>query len=366
MNVALPIEEGYFNITPNKFCGLDCFLITPQADAKWNKNNLFFRSLIVDANTKKVLSSGFPKFFNYGEKLDCYPNPEKYQDWKILNKLDGSLLIADLVNGVFSMRTRGTVSYITQENYEDFQLLPKKYPKISEFLKHNQKYSLLFEIVTPNNVIVIRPKEIDFYFLGAVNKETLEIVYGEELMTIWRQIGCIPTPEQYQFNSILNLEDLSNFVQQWKGKEGVVLVYNNGQNRIKLKSTWYCFIHRVKSQLSSENNIIEYYIKNGLLEYNEFYEKIKNEFDFEIAEQLKDILQKICNAGERTKKDISNMKEFAQSIRGFETRKQQAEHINATFGSSQKSSYVFCLLDGKQLTEIQLDKLIRMHFNNNE
>ena len=32
------IEENCFNISPNIFCGLDCYLITPKIDAKWNKN----------------------------------------------------------------------------------------------------------------------------------------------------------------------------------------------------------------------------------------------------------------------------------------------------------------------------------------
>jgi hypothetical protein len=187
MKVSLPIEEGYFNITPDEFCGLYCWLITPEIDAKWNKNNLFYRSLIVDREGN-VLSSGWPKFFNYGEKPDCYPNPEQYNDWKYEEKKDGSLLIADFINDQFSMRTRGTVSYVTQENAKDFELLPKKYPAIVDFLKENQHLSLLFEIVTPNNVIVIRSPQIEFYFLGAINKNSMEIVSSSDLLEIWRRI----------------------------------------------------------------------------------------------------------------------------------------------------------------------------------
>jgi T4 RnlA family RNA ligase len=360
MKVKLPIEEGYFNITPIKFCDLDSFLITPEIDAKWNNKNLHFRSLITD-KVGNVLSSGFPKFFNYGEKPECYPKPEKYQDWKILNKLDGSLLIADLVNGVFSMRTRGTASYITQENYKDFELLPAKYPKIPEFLKYNQHYSLLFEILTPNNVIVVRPKEVEFYFLGAISKETLEMANGEDLLTIWKQIGCPPVPEQYEFSSAMDLSSLSETVKYWKGKEGVVLVYNNGQNRIKLKSDWYCQLHRIKSQLSSTNNLVEYYVQNKMPSYEDFYQKIETDFDFEIAEQLKDQLLKISETGEKCKKDVANMKDFCCSIRSFETRKQQAEHILMTYKT--RSSYVFNLLDGKELTDAQWNKLILDYLN---
>jgi hypothetical protein len=92
--------------------------------------------------------------------------------------------------------------------------------------------------------------------------------------------------------------------------------------------------------------------------YNEFYKKIETEFDFEIAEQLKDSILKICDSGEKTKKDIQHMKDFTISIRGFETRKQQADHINTTYSKSNRSSYVFCLLDDKELSNIQIKNLI--------
>jgi T4 RnlA family RNA ligase len=361
MKIDFPKEKDGFKYHSHEFCGLDSFLIIPEIDAKWNKDNLCYRSLIIDKEGN-VLSSGFPKFFNYKEKPDCYPDPKKFQDWTILNKMDGSLLIADFVNGVFSMRTRGTATYKNQKNYKDFELLPQKYPKITEYLKCNQKYSLLFEILTPNNVIVIQPKEIDFYFLGAVNKETLQMVNGEELLTMWRQIGCPLTPEQYVFNSFIDIETLYEMIKQWKGKEGIVLLYNNGQNRIKLKSDWYCFIHSIKSQLNSESNLIEYYVESGMPDYDVFYKKIETEFDFELAQQLNHLILKVCNVGNEAKDIIKNMNEFVLSIRNFENRKDQAQHIISTYGKLERSSFVFSILDGKQLSKNQLIKLIHQIF----
>jgi hypothetical protein len=361
MIINFPIEEGYFNISPVKFCDLDSYLITPERDAKWNKNNLHFRSLIVDKGGK-VLSSGFPKFFNYGEKPECYPNPEKYEDWRILNKLDGSLLIADLVNGVFSMRTRGTGTYKNQKNYKDFELLPLKYPKIPEYLKYNQKYSLLFEILTPNNVIVIRPKEVEFYLLGAVDKETLKMVSGEELLTIWKQTGCVPFPEQYDFGCLGDLDSLNRAIKHWRGKEGVVLVYNNGQNRIKLKSDWYNQLHRIKSELNSINNLVEFYVNNDMPSYDEFYAKL----DFEIAEQLKDEIYKICKAGDHAKEKITSIKEFVDSILRLDDRKKQAEQIIKKYAKENLASYAFSILSGKTIEKKQIEKLIFYHIEKNE
>ena len=362
MKVHLPIEEGYFNIVPNKFCGLDCYLITPKIDAKWNKNNLFYRSLITDKEGN-VLSSGFPKFFNYGEKPECYPNPEDFTDWKMEDKIDGSLLITDYVNEKFSMRTRGTVSYSSQENSKDFELLVEKYPKVVEFLKENQHLSLLFEIVTPNNVIVVRSQQIEFYLIGAINKNGMCVVSSSDLVDIWRKIGQMPTPQSYNFLDTNDLSKIAETIKNWKGKEGIVISYNNGQNRIKLKSDWYLFCHRVKSQLSSQNNLIEYYVNSEMPEYEVFYKKIETEFDFEIALQLKNEIKKICNSGEKAIGYVDNILEMVYDIRKVESRKEQAEMIKRNY--KENSAYAFSILDNKSLSKIQWIKLINIFYEKN-
>ena len=359
MKVTLPTEEGHFNITQSKFCDLDCYLITPEIDAKWNKDNLFFRSVITDMEGN-VLSSGWPKFFNYEEKADCYPDPEKYNDWKCEEKKDGSLLIADFVNSRFSMRTRGTVSSATQKNAEEFELLPQKHPKVVEFLKQNQHLSLLFEIVTPNNVIVIRPKEVEFYLLGAINKDNMAVVESAELTEIWRKIGPINVPKIYTFNILSDLSKIYEHIKKWKGEEGIVISYNNGQNRIKLKTDWYCFIHRVKSQLSSTKNLIDFYIEKKMPVNEDFYKIIEKEFDYEIATQLKHEIEKICEAGEKAKKYIDHILEVVHDIRTVKTRKGQAEMIKRNF--RENSSFVFCVLDNKEITREQWVKLINQNY----
>jgi hypothetical protein len=360
MKIKLPIEEGYFNIIPSKFCGVESFLITPEIDAKWNNNNLFFRSMITDKEGN-VLSCGFPKFFNYGEKEDCYPNPEKFNDWKCEDKIDGSLLIADYVNNQFSMRTRGTVSYITQENAKDFELLPEKYPKVVSFLKENQHLSLLFEIVTPNNVIVVRSNQIEFYLIGAINKNGMCVVSSKDLTDIWRKMGPISTPQSYKFLDTNNISKIAETIKYWKGKEGVVVSYNNGQNRIKLKSDWYLFCHRVKSQLSSINNLIDCYIDKEMPIMEEFYKVIETDFDYEIAFQLKDQISEICEAGDVAKKYIDNMLEMIHDIRKVDSRKEQAEMIKRNYKDN--SGYAFSILDNKPITKTQWIKLINQNLN---
>jgi hypothetical protein len=258
------------------------------------------------------------------------------------------------------MRTRGTVTYAIQNNAPDFELLPQKYPKVVEFLKENQHITLLFELVTPNNVIVVRPKEIDFYLLGAINKDNMTVVSSSEMTDIWRQVGPIQTPQTFTFNSTTKLSEIIQHIKNWKGKEGIVVSYNNNQNRIKLKSDWYLFCHRVKSQLSSTNNLIEFYVEKGMPSAEDFYAAIETEFDYEIAVQLKSEIEKICEAGSKAKKYIDNILEMVHDIRKVETRKEQAAMIKRNY--SENSSYAFAILDNKEITKQQWFKLIEQKY----
>lgn len=359
LTCKIPSTNEGFSVYEHDFCGKSSYLVIPAIDAKWNENNLHFRSLIVDKETKEVLSSGWPKFFNYGEKPDCYPDSNKHNDWVIQEKLDGSLLIADYVNEKFNMRTRGTSSYITQNNFFDFDLLKQYYPNIVSFLEQNNHLSLLLEIVTPNNIIVIRTPMVQFYLLGAIDKTTLKPLTLKNIENISQELK-IPMPEVYSFD---NLEETIKTVKEWKGKEGIVISYNNNQNRIKIKSDWYCWIHKIKSQLNSESNLIEYYVNENLPSYKKFYETIKNNFDWELAEQMTSEISKIVDCGKKVKKNIKTMNDFIHTIKDYPTRKEQAQQIMAIYGrrADNRSSMLFTLLDGKQLSNDQLIKL--MHQN---
>lgn len=350
--IKLP-QEG-FKKYEHDFCGVPSYLIIPEIDAKWNKHNLFYRSLIVSKENNEVLSSGFPKFFNYGEKPECYPNPESYKDWNIQEKLDGSLVICDYINGKFSMRTRGTASYITQPNFKDFELLLEKHPLIEDFLKQNQHLSLLLEIVTPNNVIVIRPSDIEFYLLSAINKVPLQVVFKKNIDEISKKIN-IPQPKIYNFDNLTNTVEI---VKKWKGKEGIVISYNEDKNRVKIKSDWYCWIHKIKSQLNSEDNLIEFYVDENLPNYKKFYETIERNFDWELAEQMKGPISRLCDAGERVFQIVEKMKDFIKTVKTYPSRKEQADLIISSYGITNRSSFCFSLLDGKELEKSQLTKLM--------
>ena len=92
--------------------------------------------------------------------------------------------------------------------------------------------------------------------------------------------------------------------------------------------------------------------------YKTFCDTIQTKFDFELVQIIDPQITKICAAGHQAQLAIEQMKRFVCSIKNFNTRKQQAEHINITYGKLDRSAFVFTLLDNKHLSKPQLLKII--------
>lgn len=333
-------------------------LIVPvEFNCKWTKENLHFRSVIVDYDGN-ILSRGFNKFFNAGESPDLYPAPDKYKDWVLTNKEDGSLMICDYIYDTLNVRTRGTISYKDHENTNDFDYVIEKY-KISSLLKKYEEYSILFEIYSPNNVIVLKPyDEPEIVLLGAINKET-GIYYpfytslGKEIQSI---VNC-KVPEVFKFSG--DILDIIENIKVWKNKEGVVLNYNDSQNQLKIKSQWYLTLHHLKSELSSVEKVMDVWLEQNMPDYNTFYNYIATTFDFELAEQIRGQISNIIDAKKEVDLIIAGMNKFINTrLRSLPTRKEQAQVVLSSYSITNRSAMVFKLLDNKSLDKNDYKKLI--------
>lgn len=354
MKVKLPNETDGFKINPITFCGIESYLIIPEEyDVKWNPNNLIYRSLIVDKESNEVLSSGWMKFFNYGESPELYPNLLKHNDHLIFDKIDGSLVIVDYVNGEFSMRTRGTESYKKQLNASDFELLPKQYPKIIELLKINTNLSLLFEIETPNNIIVVKSNEVKFTFLGAIDKKQLKSIEHNEYLELAKTLE-VPIPNIWNnFNSI---DELINCIRPLQNKEGIVLCYNNNQNRVKIKSDWYIKMHRIMTGIKHINHVIDIWVDSGYLERNDFELYLTNLYDYELTVSIKGLLDTLYQKWEIVKLKLNEINLFVNEENFSKlSKKEKAEIVISKF--SKWSSVAFNYINNKK--QISNEKLLK-------
>jgi len=352
-------EQLNFSHFPHKFCGLDALLVIPNSKSLWTPDSLPFRSLIIDKVSRKVLSCGYPKFFNYREKPSLYPDPLLFSDWEIENKIDGSLVICDWVNNQFSMRTRGSASYINQANASEFTLLPILHPEIPKFLKENQEISLLLEIETPSNVIVVRPECLRFTLLDAIKKTSFRLIPKQEIRSA---LPLIPIPSPH---SLIDLNHIEASVKAWTLCEGVVLSYNNNQNRIKIKTDWYKTVHALKSGLNSTDRLIDYCLENNLPDAPALFSLLEKESDFETAQHLLPLQMLVCRAASLAQKKVRELRSFALSLAAV-PRKEQAQSI--IMHQKEYSAILFTLLDdplNKPIAQKQLKLLIEKFISHN-
>jgi hypothetical protein len=336
--------------------GEDCILIFPhQIGVKWTDQNKIFRSSIWTVDGRLV-SGGFRKFTNVSEQPEFEPIDLNGKiNWR--SKIDGSCLIISKFKNQLIVRTRGTVdAESTMENGHEIPLLKEKYPKVfNNALLDSENYSLLCEWYSPLNKIVEKEaEEAELWLIGIVRHEDYWYLTQDQLDEAAKKLG-VPRPERFQFNTI---EEMVNSVKEWKKGEGIVLYANNDQVLKKAKADRYLYIHRIKSKLNSEDNFIEYYVQSGLPHYEDFYKKIETEFDWELAESYKGQISNLCDAGKEVNRIIEHMKKFAHEVSLMATRKEQAAQILSAYSQTNRSSMVFSLLDGKELTNDQKIKLI--------
>jgi hypothetical protein len=335
----------------------ECVLIFPiKHDIKWNDENKIFRSSIW-TKYGDLVSASWKKFTNLGEQPEFEPL-DIDSDIQFIHKLDGSTLIVSKFKGDLIVRTRGTHDATILDNGDEIPFLKQKYPLIFDNdILNSERYSIIYEWYSPRNIIVEREaEEPTLWLTGIIKHEDYSYLSQKELdnlSTEWK----IERPFRYQFNS---LSSMIESVNQWKKGEGIVIYGNSGQVLKKTKSDRYLLLHKIKSQLNSADNLIDFYIEKETPSAENFSKIIETEFDFEIAIQLKDEIEKICDAGEKAKKYIDNLLEMIHDIRKVETRKEQAEMIKRNCGDN--SAYAFSILDNKEITKIQWFKMIKKHY----
>jgi T4 RnlA family RNA ligase len=340
----LPSPE-FFIFRDCQIGGDDCVLINPthsDGSGIWTPETLRFRSIILRKSDHKVISQGWPKFFNYGQAPQLYPDPAKYNDWQIDNKEDGSAVYISKHNGELVIRTRGSFNYFQQPNAAELTELLEQ-PDIKYFVDCIEDgYTYLWEWLSPTNKIVLLHEKPRLVFLGAMhNEDAIYIPISNGLAK-----SCnLDVPEKFTFNSIAEI--VAN-CKTLKGREGYVLSYNGGQNRVKLKGDDYIARHRLKSSFDNFDHIVDFWIELEEPPYEPFFECVCQAVDYETAKYNEKNLQKIVEIGVEKHRVLNQMSETIFGLAG-KSRKEQALEIVRRFGKL--ASFAFIKLDGKEFTK---------------
>jgi hypothetical protein len=358
------IDRNSFMVHQHFIGEHECFLVQPiHMGATWTKDNLIFRSSLWDKEGNPV-SFSFKKFFNIDEKPELFPTPKSLKEARLIEKLDGSTLIFSKYKGHLVVRTRGTVDARNQPNGNEIDFLLNKYSKFKSHLDSAENtHSYIFEWMTPSNRIVLDyGSEPDMALIGMIYHDNYDLVSQTALNTFAEGMS-LRRPNIYSYNS---LDDMKKSVTDMRDKEGICMYYNNEQDILKIKSAHYLFLHRAKSEISSIDKVIDVYIdwfmdrhtlSHESTGYTEFFEYLKEKFDYEIATMAIGHASRICDAMKEVHKIMNALFSYAGECKHI-SRKEAAAKILQAYGSTGRAAIVFKILDGKSIGADEYKKLL--------
>ncbi len=272
------------------------------------------RGIVLDIGTPDtiecpVVALGLIKLFNYGEGEIHYPSPDA-TIVGCVEKVDGSLGLLFHHNGAWKLTTRGGLN-------SDIAVYGKKIldrQLDGDYKRFDPKYTYLFEIVYPDNQIVVDYKgKEELVYIARRNNRTGELIYHHNdnvvLHSGIRFARTMPPPK--------TLEEIRALINQHKGidQEGVVTHFSDG-SAFKVKGEDYLRIHRAKAHLTF-NRVLEAIRDGNALEYKKsLEEELWSDFDRMSDSILQQCAQHMSNIATwySTLPLADNRKDFAMTV----------------------------------------------------
>ena len=235
------VESGAINMTRQGSLALFNYSKDCQFNHLWDQYTVMARGLILDLEDESIVALPFPKFFNASEKEGA--SVVKFDaPFDAYTKMDGSLGIVYNHNGSWYVATRGSFTS-DQSRWAEKWLDENIY---TSFLDPNVTY--LCEIIYPENRIVINYPFKGLVMLGAYdNVSGVELDYDNDLVPLCERLG-MRIAQRHSFASFVEAQE---FVKTLPGdEEGFVIRFRDSGERVKLKGSEYCALHKMISNIT--------------------------------------------------------------------------------------------------------------------
>lgn len=212
-----------------------------QYARRWNAYERASRGLVLDAAVGYVAARPFDKFFNWGEGGRTTDSPLDY----VLEKVDGSLIIAFWHDGRYRTATRGSFTS-PQALWAQARIghIPGHIPAA---------WTLLLEAVYPENRNVVDYGDrSDLYLLGMRHRGDGRYAPWEFVQYVAGECG-FRVPVAY--DELDTVDGIRRALDGLTGnEEGFVAVFRDG-SRFKFKGAEYLRLHRVIAGLSRKSAV---------------------------------------------------------------------------------------------------------------
>ena len=217
------------------------------------------RGLVFDLDGK-LINRRYHKFFNCQEREETQLDKI---DWSkphhILEKLDGSMISPCLINGHLRWISKMGITDTSMEA-EVFVAKNKKYTEFALDML-DQGITPIFEWCSNKNRIVLDYSE-DALILTALRHINSGKYFSYETM-FDMAIAEYDIPVVKAFQHFRSPEAMLDAIRQSEGTEGIVVRFEDG-HMVKIKSEWYIKIHKVKSLLGQERDVVSLILNNEL------------------------------------------------------------------------------------------------------
>lgn len=233
--------------------------LTGPVDPVLNAIRRECRGLVFDLDGK-LINRRYHKFFNVNERDETAIHAI---DWSrphvILEKLDGSM--------VSPCRIRNHVRWMTKMGVTDTSMEAETFvasrPEYTELAAHylENGFTPVFEWCSNKNRIVLDYPEDRLVLTAMREVHSGNYLLQDALEAIGSRYG-IPVVMTYVFSS-MSLQDVVDSIRQIGDAEGVVVRFDDG-HMVKIKSDWYVRIHKIKSLLGQERDVVSLILNNEL------------------------------------------------------------------------------------------------------
>lgn len=237
------ISDGMVKENAHPLLPLRILNYTPKSQFTpelWNEVTDKCRGLIFCSQTGEIVARPFSKFWNYSDPRHPETMPENFPSIvpSITKKMDGSLGILYRYERISYIATRG--SFASEQAIWATEWLNSHTPAVM----WPDGWTPLFEIVYPENQIVVKYDWQGLVLLAVVNNETGEEMPRSELEDL-AQMNMVRLVDKFdKAIEVCVAEDIEN-------EEGYVVAWHRPGTwplRVKVKMETYCRLHKLLTQ----------------------------------------------------------------------------------------------------------------------
>lgn len=295
-------------IVANKHPEYDIWILnySPKVQSKkfWDDYTLSCRGLVVDAEGN-ILARPFQKFKNLEEHDPS--EIDMSQEYDIFEKMDGSLIIMFYYRPRMQWIIASRGSFISEQCIE-----AQKMFNVNTYCKLNELYTYLFEVLYPENRIVVDyGNRRELVLLTVIETASgFELPYVE-LYDMYSKYFTVVKRFDVKINDLIELKKLES-----DNHEGFVVRFKNGF-RVKVKFSEYVRLHGILTNVSNLT-VWEHLMNN--YDFDVLLDRVPDEF-YDWLRKVVASLQSKFNEIERLSlkefvriyhtNDIAGRKEFA-------------------------------------------------------